>query len=201
MKFSKLLTFSIAGFIALSVVVLTARQVTIKSVAEPYLAIVNAKVVDENQQPLASAMLLKDDKILMFGNKEMILNALPVEGTTLDMMGKTIAPGKVAAVTNLEQALLSKGITTAEIEPESLDDATDYYWGRQHGWYDVRVQLVDDVALAQDKSDHLFFVGVNHPNRALVGKLTAGGFADFQVLSNGQLEQTWLGGVKLYQVQ
>lgn len=201
MKFSKILTFSIAGFVALSVVVLTARQVATKDVAEPYLAIVNANVVDEHQQPLASAILLKDDKIVMFGNKEMVLSALPVEGVTLDMAGKTIAPGKVAEVNHIDPALLEQGITTAQIQPTSLDDATEYYWGRQHGWYDVRVQLVDNVDMAADKSDHLFFVGLNHPNRQLVGKLTTGGFADFQVLNNGQLEQTWLGGVKRYQVQ
>lgn len=201
MKFSKLLTFSIAGFIALSVVVLTARQVATKDVAEPYLAIVNAKVVDENQQPLASAILLKEDKIVLFGNKDMVLSALPVEGVTLDMNGKTIAPGKVAKVEGIGQELLAQGVTTAQINPTSLDDANDYYWGRQHGWYDVRVQLIDDVAMEQERSDHLFFVGANHPNRQLIGKLTKGAFADFQVLNNGQLEQTWLGGVKRYQVQ
>lgn len=201
MKFSKILIFFIAGFVALSIVVLTARQVAIKDVAKPYLAIVNAKVVDENQQAIASAMLLKDDKIVMFGNVDTVLNALPDEGVTLDMKGKTIAPGKVAKIESMEQELLAKGITTAQIESDSMDDATDYYWGRQHGWYDVRIQLVDDVALEQELSDHLFFVGVDHPNSQLVGTLTKGGFADFQVISNGQLEQTWLGGVKRYQVQ
>lgn len=201
MKLSKLLTFTVAGFIALSVVVLTARQVAVKDVAEPYLAIVNAQVINENEQQVASAILLKDDRVVMFGNDKTVLEALPNYGSKLDMQGKIVAPGKVVVVNNIEQELLSQGITTAQIQPKSVDDATDYYWGRQHGWYDVRVQLVNDIELKQELSDHLFFVGKNHPNSQLVGKLTEGGFADFRVLNNGQLEQTWLGGVKRYQVQ
>lgn len=201
MKLSKLLIFAVAGFIALSIVVLTARQVAVKDVAKPYLAIVNAHVVNEGEQQLASAILLKDDRVVMFGNNEMVLKALPVNGSKLDMQGMTIAPGKVVAVNDIKQELLAQGVTTAQIQPRTLGDATDYYWGRQHGWYDVRVQLVNDIKLEQGLSDHLFFVGKNHPNSQLVGKLTEGGFADFRVLNNGQLEQTWLGGVKRYQVQ
>ena len=201
MKLSKILTFSIAGFIALSIVVLTARQVITKDAARPYLAIVNAQIVDDQQQLIATAMLLHEDKITLFGDKSEVLKALPDYGDTLDMQGKTIKPGKVMSVENLEQELLSKGVTTAQVAADSEDDATEYYWGRQHGWYDVRVQLVNDVELEPSASDHLFFVGKTHPNSQLIGKLSQGGFADFQVLNNGKLEQTWLGGVKRFQIQ
>ncbi len=201
MKLSKILTFSIAGFIALSIVVLTARQVITKDAARPYLAIVNAQIVDDQQQLIATAMLLHEDRITLFGDKSEVLKALPDYGDTLDMQGKTIKPGKVMSVENLEQELLSKGVTTAQVAADSEDDATEYYWGRQHGWYDVRVQLVNDVELEPSASDHLFFVGKTHPNSQLIGKLSQGGFADFQVLNNGKLEQTWLGGVKRFQIQ
>lgn len=201
MKLTKLLTFVFAGFVALSVVVLTIRQVMIKDVAQPYLAIVNAKVMGAEQNPVASALMLKDDRILILGDRETVLSALPEGAAVLDMKGKVIVPGKVSPVGELSPSLLSQGITTAQINATSVDDAEQYYWGRQHGWYDVRVQLVNDVALSDEMSDHLFFVGANHPNSGYVGVITEGGFADFQVLSEGQLEQTWLGGVKRFQVQ
>ena len=103
MKFSKILTFSIAGFVAIAIVVLTARQVLVTDVAKPYLAIVNANIVDQQQQKIATAMLLKDDKIQLFGTEQQVLQALPEEGVTLDMNGKTIAPGKVMEVQNLAE--------------------------------------------------------------------------------------------------
>lgn len=201
MKFSKVLTFSIAGFVALAIVVLTARQVLVTDVAKPYLAIVNANIVGQQQQKIATAMLLKGDRIQLFGTDQEVLQALPEEGVTLDMNGKTIVPGKVMEVQNLAEELLAQGITTAQINAESEQDANEYYWGRQHGWYDVRVQVVNNVELEQTLSDHLFFVGKTHPNSQFVGTLSEGGFADFRVLENGELKQTWLGGVKRYQVQ
>ena len=143
----------------------------VTDVAKPYLAIVNANIVDQQQQKIATAMLLKDDKIQLFGTEQQILQALPEEGVSLDMNGKTIAPGKVMEVKNLAEELLAKGITTAQINAESEQDANEYYWGRQHGWYDVRVQVVNKVELEQTLSDHLFFIGKTHPNSQFVGYL------------------------------
>jgi len=201
MKLSKILTISLAGFIALSIVVLTARQVLMNEAAEPYLAIVNAKVVNTEGEQIATAMLLKDDKVLALGSKQLVLDALPQDYAAVDMDGKIIKPAKVAVAKELDTELLAQGVTTVQVSVDSADEAKEYYWGRQHGWYDVRVQVVSEAQLEQELSDHLYFVGAEHPNRSLVGKLAKGTFADFQVLNNGKLEQTWLGGVKRFQVQ
>lgn len=199
MKLSKILILLSAGLICLAIVVLTAHRVLTTDVAQPYLAVVNANIKDAKQQPLGSAMLLKADRIERL-SAETSLNDLPVGTVIVDMQGKTIVPGKVSQVAQISSELLSQGITTVQITPVSKQDAKDYYWGRQHGWYDVRIQLQGE-SNTDINSDHLLFVGAQHQHSKLVGSLVVGGFADFLVFDQGKLEQTWLGGVKRYQVQ
>lgn len=200
MKLSKLFVFALAGFICLSIVVLTARQVLITDVAQPHLVLTNAKILNEKAMYLGSTMVLKEDKVLALGDS-FDKSSLPEGTMTLDMEGKMIMPGRVFEVDDLTPDLLAKGVTTAQLSKVDESELEEYYWGRQHGMYDVRVQVIDKSNSNSELSDHLFFVGDAHPNSQLVGSLIEGGFADFQVYNLGRLEQTWLGGVKQYQAQ
>ena len=200
MKLSKLFVFALAGFICLSIVVLTARQILITEVAKPHVVLTNAKILNEKAMYLGTTMVLKEDKVLALGDS-FELSSLPEGTVTLDMEGKMIMPGRVIQAQELTSDLLAKGVTTVQLSEIADSELEEYYWGRQHGMYDVRVQVLESKAPSSVASDHLFFIGDAHANGQLVGSLIAGGFADFQVFNRGKLEQTWLGGVKQYQAQ
>lgn len=198
MNVSKILVFAFGAFMALSVVVLTIRQIAIKDVAHPALAIINAKVTVSDKTNV-SAMLLKHDKIVAIGMDDEILQQAPQEVVIIDMQGKQIAPGQLTSSATIENATKS-GVTTLVIDVND-EQANEYFWGRQHGLYNVRLALSSSDMEIVSASDHKFIVN-NDPNYMnLLGDLDVGKYADFVVLDNDKLVETWVGAVKVYQTK
>lgn len=195
MKVSKILIFAFGALLCLSVVVLTIRQIAIKDVPEYSLAIVNAQVKTSSEQ-VVSAMLLKHDKIVAMGNDEEILQQRNEDTVVIDMQGQTIAPGEVVKSNQLENAL-SQGVTTLLLEVNETE-AEEYYWGRQHGMYNVRLAVKSQDPELIEASDHKFIVNKDPNFMSRIGSLDIGHYADFIVLKDNKLTQTWVGAVKVH---
>lgn len=195
MKVSKILVFAFGALLCLSVVVLTIRQIAIKDVPEYSLAIINAQVKTSGEQ-VVSAMLLKHDKIVAMGNDQEILKQRNGDTVVIDMQGQTIAPGEMVKSNQLYGAA-SRGVTTLLLDVNEVE-AEEYYWGRQHGLYKVRVAVTSQDPELIEASDHKFIVN-NDPNfMSRLGSLDVGHYADFVVLKDNKLTQTWIGAVKVH---
>lgn len=195
MKVSKILIFAFGALLCLSVVVLTIRQIAIKDVPEYSLAIINAQVKTSDEK-LVSAMLLKHDKIVAMGNDQEILKQRNEDTVVIDMQGQTIAPGEIAKSVQLESAL-SQGVTTLLLDVNETE-AEEYYWGRQHGLYQVRVAVKSQDPELIEASDHKFIVNSDPNFMSRIGSLDVGHYADFIVLKDNKLTQTWVGAVKVH---
>lgn len=177
---------------ALTVVVMTTRQIVITDTPAEYRAFINGKIVtlDKNQST-HSAMLLKGNRVLAIGNDDSILRQLPANHVVDDLQGNVLLPGKVSynekSMTELSntQKLLEKGITTVFVTQINNEDLKALYLKRRHGLIDIRIMI--DSELGEELKVPPF-IDLDTDERFYVKQLSK--LSDEQIINGGRSIET-----------